>query len=152
MSIAGSGAAYLRRDTRWIRELLKMVRACDKKSITPHVVADYLAGINNKASLGTVDNSVGPRSIVAWRHRKGSRHGGGGGHQLYHGIEREDDSGPLPNLVNGLDIEAMFVAMAPIMMNQMCALMEGGMDPGTHHEAMNAVLSELPHNSDEMLK
>lgn len=151
VSLAGSGTAYLLRDKRWMRELLKMVRACDRQRIAPHVVADYLAVLNNRASLGTVDNSVGPRSIVVWRHRKGGARKGGGAHQFYCGVERESDSGPLPPLGNGMDIHALIQATMPFMMSQI-RQKEGCVAPEMDRDAINAALAKLPNTPDETLE
>jgi hypothetical protein len=152
MSLAGSGTAYLLRDKRWIRELLRLVRACDAQRIAPQVVADFLAVMNNRVSLGTLDNSVGPRSIVVWRHRKGSARKGGGAHQFYNGIEREGDSGVLPTLGNGMDIQALIRATMPLMMAQMSSLKEGREAPEMDRDAINAALAKLPDQPDETLE
>lgn len=151
IGLAGSGITLLLRDRRWIRELLKLVRACDGQRIGPPVVADYLALINNRVSQGTIDNSVGPRSIVVWRHRKGSTRKGGGAHQFYNGVEREGDSAALPTIGNGMDIQALIQATMPFMMAQMSSLKEGGGAPELDREGINAVLAKLPDKPDETL-
>jgi hypothetical protein len=156
MSMAGSGAAYLLRDKRWIRELQKVVRACDSQRIAPEVVADVLAAINSRVSLGTLDNSVGPRSIVVWRHRKGSAHKVGGAHQFYNGTEREGRSPMLPYVAGGTDFQALIQAALPFIDAQLSSLKEGRNSPRyiseAERDAINAVLAKLPGKPDETLK
>ena len=41
IAIAGSGAAYLARNKRWMRNLLRVVRANDLRQISPLAVADH---------------------------------------------------------------------------------------------------------------
>ena len=151
IGLAGSGITFLLSDKRWVRELLKIVRACDRQRVAPQVVADHLALINNRVSLGTLDNSVGPRSIVVWRHRKGSTRRGGGGHQFYNGIERERDSAALPTIGSGMDIQALIQATMPFVMAQMSSLEDGGGALEIDRDEINAVLAQLPHKPDETL-
>lgn len=151
IGVAGSGTSFLLRDKRWIRELLKLVRACDRNRIAPHVVADHLALINSRVSQGTLDNSVGPRSIVVWRHRKGSARKGGGAHQFYNGVEREGDSAALPTIVNGMDLQALIRTTMPFMMAQMSSLKAGGQAPEMDRDAINSALAKLPDKPDETL-
>ena len=35
--------------------------------MSPYLVADYLAQLNNEVHEGVKDKSVGPRCVVAWR-------------------------------------------------------------------------------------
>jgi hypothetical protein len=126
VGLAGSGALFLARDRRWMRELLRLVRACDLRRVSPRVVADHLASVNDLAHRNTADGSVGPRCIVAWRHNKLGVHKGAGGHQFYDGIVRTGDSSALPTIGNGMDIRALVQAMMPHMMSQMDALRAGG--------------------------
>jgi hypothetical protein len=152
IGLAGSGAMCLTRDKHWIRELLRLVRACDSKRLSPLVVADQLAKINEFAHRNTADGTVGPRCIIAWRHNKLGVHKGGGGHQFYDGTKRTDDSGALPTIGNGMDIQALVQAMMPHMMAQMSALRAGG--PATELDVtkVNADLAKLPDRPDENLK
>jgi hypothetical protein len=152
IAIAGSGALFLHRDKQWLRPLLKLVRACDAQRIGPQVVSDFLANLNNRVSLGMADNSVGPRSIVVWRHRKGGPRNGGGGHQFYSGVAREPASGMLPTLGNGMDIQALIQATMPFMMAQMSELREHGAAKEIDRDAINAALARLPDQPDETLK
>jgi hypothetical protein len=111
LGAVGSGEACLRRDKRWRRELLRLIRACDLKRVSPQTVADHLATINWFAHRNTADGTVGPRCIVAWRHNSAGVHKGGGGQQYYTGVEREVESGMLPAIVRGLDMQAVAQAM-----------------------------------------
>lgn len=151
IAIAGSGAIFLLRNKDWIRPLLKLVRACSAQRIGPDVVSDFLASLNNRVSLGTTDNSVGPRSIVVWRHRKGGPRNGGGAHQFYSGDAKEPDSAMLPTMANGMDIQALIQATMPFMVTQMDDLRENGAVEQIDSEAINAVLARLPEQPDERL-
>jgi hypothetical protein len=108
LGIGGTGALYLVREKKWMRSLLRIVRAGDRGYMSSLAVADYLASMNYEVHLGTSDKSVGPRCVVAWRHRKGGIHNGGGGHQFYTGTAREPNVPCLPAIVNGLDMQLSF--------------------------------------------
>lgn len=152
IGLAGSGAISLVRDKRWIRNLLRLVRACDTKRVPPIEVADQLASINALAHSNTADGTVGPRCIVAWRHNKSGVHKGGGGHQFYDGTKRTSDSGALPTIANGMDVKALVQAMMPHMMEQMSALQAGGSGGELDAAKLNAELAKLPEHPDENLK
>lgn len=152
VGLAGSGAIYLACDRRWIRRLLTLVRASDRKQISPHVVADYLSTLNHATHVNTADGSVGPRCIVAWRHRKTGAHGGGGAHQFYDSLKRVPDSGALATIANGMDVQALVRATMPHTLAQMNALMEGQAPPELDVAALNAELARLPEHPDEHLK
>ena len=152
LGLAGSGAICLIRNKRWIRELLWLVRACDSKRVSPHVVADHLARINELAHRNTADGTVGPRCIVAWRHNKLGVHKGGGGHQFYDGTKRTGDSGTLPTIGNGMDIQGLVQAVMPHFMAQMSALRAGGPASELDVAKLNADLAKLPEHPDESLK
>lgn len=152
IGLAGSGAIGLVRDKRWIRNLLRLVRACDTKQVTPTVVADQLASINELAHRNTTDGTVGPRCIVAWRHNKSGVHKGGGGHQFYDGTKRTGDSGALPTIANGMDVQALVQAIMPHMMEQMSALRTGGPGGELDIAKLNAEVAKLPDHPDENLK
>lgn len=151
LGLAGSGALFLSRDKRWVRKLLRLVRACDSKRVSPRVVADHLASVNESAHRNTADGSVGLRCIVAWRHNKLGVHKGGGGHQFYDGTVRSGDSGALPTIGNGMDIQALVQAMMPHMMAQMDALRAGGPARELDVARLNADLAKLPDRPDENL-
>src|SRR6185312_15378076 len=81
LAIAGSGALHLTKNKKWIRGLLRLVKASDRRQVQPIAVADHLAKLNHEVHLA--DKLVGPNCIVAWRHRKGGVYKGGGAHQFY---------------------------------------------------------------------
>jgi hypothetical protein len=114
VAVGGSGQAYLFREKKkWLRPLLRMVRAHDRGQLSALAVADHLAKLNNEVHLGTPDQSVGPRCIVAWRHRKEGVHQGGGSHQFYTGATRDVSSLALPTVVQGMDLEAIIASIMP---------------------------------------
>ena len=150
MALGGSGSILLMQDKTWMRDLLRLVRASDRKQVRPDAVADRLAVINNRVSENVGDNSVGPRSIVAWRHRKGGVHKGGGAHRYYQG-EARDSGGPLPTIANGMDVTALIGVMMPHMQKRFEAMHAGESTEEIDTEAMNADLAKLPDKPDETL-
>jgi len=155
-AVAGSGQTCLERDRNWIKGLIRLVRASDSAKVSPHVVADYLAKINQIAHLKTLDGSVGPRCIVAWRHNRVGAHKGGGGHQFYDGTQRTADSGAIPVIANGLDVQAYAQTIMRVTGPHMAAQLEAlksGTAPVPFDEAkLNEELAKLPEKSDENLK
>lgn len=152
IGLAGSGAVSLQRDKHWVRDLLRLVRACDTKRVPPIVVADQLANINALAHGNTADGTVGPRCIVAWRHNKSGMHKGGGGHQFYDGIKHAGNTDALPCIANGIDVQALVQALMPHTMEQMSALLTGRPGVELDAEKLNAELAMLPEHPDENLK
>jgi hypothetical protein len=152
MGMAGSGALYLAQDKRWMRSLLRVVRANDRGQISPLAVADHLASLNNEVHLGISDRSVGPRCIVAWRHRRGGVHNGGGAQQFYTGTSRDDSSASLPIIGNGMDIQALTSFMMPRMMERFAAMRAGEPTSEWNEEELNAELARLPDKPDENLR
>lgn len=158
IAIGGSGMHYLLRDKKWIRSVLRLVRAHDRKQVRAEAVADCLAELNYEVHLATIDNTVGPNCIVAWRHRTEGVHKGGGGHQAYLCTKRLNDGLTLPIIANGADLGAIVQVMTPHMTKQMAAVMDA-MKAGlpTEHikpdEAkLNAELARLPDKPDENLR
>jgi hypothetical protein len=152
LGIGGTGAKYLNQDKKWIRSLLRVVRANDRGRVSSRAVADHLANLNNEVHLGVPDKSVGPRCIVAWRHRKGSVHKGGGAHQFYTGTTRDPGSPPLPNIRNGMDIHALIGVMMPHMINIMIEATRAHQPTKELNRGdINAELARLPNKPDENL-
>ena len=146
----GSGALYLSRERGWKRSLLQLVKANDRGQISSRVLADHLARLNWRVHLGLADRSVGPRCIVAWRHRKGGRHhNGGGGQQFYTGVTRDRDSPSLPHIANGMDLHALYEVMMPHFIRSM---RPGEPTVELDKDAINADLALLPDQPDENLR
>jgi hypothetical protein len=150
--IAGSGAQYLARDTKWVRRLLRMVRAHDRDQVPAHAVADHLASLNNEVHFGIGDRSVGPRCIVAWRHRKGGVRNGGGAHQFYTGTTRDSGSSGLPIIGCGMDVRGLLDFMRPRWMKQIDAMRAGQLALEWDKDEINAELAQLPDKPDETLR
>jgi hypothetical protein len=98
------------------------------------------------------DGSVGPRSIVAWRHRAGSGHKEGSGHLFYTGTSRDANTPSLPSISNGLDVHAMVTALAPHMEKFMQGKLAGKVDGELDTQLINAVLARLPSKPDQHLR
>lgn len=152
LGIGGSGALYLNRDKRWIRSLLRLVRAYDRGQVSSYAVADHLATLNNEVHLGVSDKSVGPRCIVAWRNRKEGVHKGGGGHQFYTGTTRDASSLSLPTIANGMDVSAFVGVVMPQMSKMLEATRAGEPAKELDKDELNAELARLPDKPDENLR
>lgn len=147
LGIGGSGALYLMKDKRRMRNLLRVARANDRGQLSERGVADHLAELNNEVHLGMVDQSVGPRCIVAWRHRKTGAHKGGGGHQFYTGVDRDRNSTSLPTIANGMDVHSLVGVLMPRFMKWK----PGEPPPDMDTDEINAELARLPDKPDEDL-
>lgn len=151
----GTGGIYLARDRRWMRPLLRLVRAYDRGQVPPHLVADHLARLNSDVYLGVSDKSVGPRCIVAWRNKKGGIYKGGGGHNFYTDTARDSDTLPLPDISNGTDWLAL-VNVPTLRMSKNLKNFEA-IRAGESAEKLDTVdlneeLARLPNKPDEKLR
>jgi len=133
-----------------MRNLLRMVRSNGRGNTSTNTIADYLATLNN--DVATVDQSVGPRCIVAWRFRKGGSHKGGGGHVYYTGLKRDANSPPLPTIGIGMDVRALVEAIMPRLTSHMEETLAGNPVQELDRDAINAELARLPHGPDEKLR
>jgi hypothetical protein len=153
--LGGSGALYLTQDpdwARWKRNLLRLVRANERGRVSPYVVADELAKLNNKVCLSMTDKSVGPRCIVAWRYRKGDVKYNGG-HQSYMDVQRDTDLLSLPSIAHGTDWDAVTRALWPHAIKMLESTRIGGSPPPQLDVgAINAVLARIQENPDENLR
>jgi hypothetical protein len=152
LGLAGSGAVYLARDKRWIRPLIRMVRACDRGQVSANTVAAQLATLNNEVHEGIRDGFVGPRCIVAWRHRQHGVHNGGGGHQFFTGSARDPSCPSLPTIANGMDVSALVEVIMPHTMKLFEAMRQGQPTQELDKDELNAELARLPDKPDEDLR
>jgi hypothetical protein len=151
--VAGSGALYLDRDKKWIRRLLRVVRAHDRGQVTPNAVADHLASLNHEVHLGTKDKSVGPSCIVTWQYRKdGANKGGGGVLSFDTAAKRERGVPALPRIWHGGDVSALVAAMLPHWKKTTAALLADQPAPEPDRDAINADLARLPDEPDDELR
>jgi hypothetical protein len=153
VAIGGSGAQHLiQSKKKWMRSLLRVVKAHDRGDVSSQTVADHLAGLNHEVHLGTRDGSVGPRCIVAWRHKKSGIHRGGGAQQFYTNTTRDANSPALPTIGQGMDIAALAKTMAPHLMEMFKAMREGRPAKELDKDEINAELARLPDKPDEDLR
>jgi hypothetical protein len=150
--LAGSGAFVLTRQVAWRRDLLRLVKAYGRHRVGARTVADALAAVNLRVSQSLTDGTVGPRCIVAWRNRKKGTHEGGGGHQTYTGISREQDIPSLPSIATGVDMHAFTEAMMPHMLKQTGALHAGNPSADLDWAALDEDIARLPDTPDEKLR
>lgn len=151
LGVAGSGAPGLLSDKRWMRELLRLLRAYDRGAVTGLQVADTLAALNYKVHMSLSDESVGPRCVVVWRNRRGSPHKTGGAHQFFDGRTREHNSPGIPTIAIGMDA----LAVQTLALKNMAELMRGktreqfaSIDFSKVHEGID----KLPDKPDENLR
>jgi hypothetical protein len=149
IGLAGSGGIYLaqRKDKKWMRDLLRMVKAHDRGQVSAHAVADHLAKLNIEVCSRMRDKSVGADCIVAWRHREG-----GGGHQFYTGTTRDSGSPALPTIVAGIDVKAFVAMEMPHMIKMFEARRAGQPAKEPNNDEINARLARLPNKPDENLR
>ena len=143
--ITGSGALQLQKDrnAKWAKELLRLVRANDCRKISPLVVADRLAKLNYE--VHRKDSLVGPRCIVAWRHRNE----GGGSHQFYNETKREPSSTALPTIATGMDVTAICSVL--MKHSPLEAMLADQPTEAPDENELNAELARLPDKPDENL-
>jgi hypothetical protein len=152
LGLGGTGGIYLAQYKKWRRPLLRLVRDYNRGKVSPYAVADHLAQLNHQVHSGLSDNSVGPRCIVAWRHRRGRVHKGGGAHQFYRGIARDPNTLSLPTIAGGLDVTALIGATMPMMMEHLQAMLQKEAAKQLDKDAINALLARLPDKPDERLR
>lgn len=145
LNVGGSGSETLIQDQTWIPPLLQIVRAHDRGRVPTLSVADHLAKLNNEVYLR--DKTVGPRCIVAWRHKAGGVHMGGGSQQFYNETARDDDASEfaIPWIATGLDLRAIYGVVWPRVLS---ANPNVPLDGAATQEDIN----RLPNKSDENLK
>jgi hypothetical protein len=149
-AVSGSGALVLLKDKKWMRDLLRVVRASDRKQVPPDAVADHLAALNFK--VHQAEQTVGPRCIVAWRNKKTGIHRGGGGHRYYTKTERERDTPAMPNIAGGSDWTAVINLLKPYMQEMMEATIASKEAPQLDKDKINAQAAKLPNTPDEKLR
>jgi hypothetical protein len=150
--IGGSGASYLIKNKRWMRPLLRLLKLHARGTLSPRAVADHLAKLNLDAHQAMADQSVGPRCIVAWRHSKTSRQGGGGAHLCYSGLDRDHHAISLPTIGNGMDIGAIVKLLWPSTISMTEALKKGEPFSPPDDAELNDKLRLLPSGPDEKLR
>ena len=154
LALAGSGEFYLAQDKKkkWIRSLLRVVRAYDRGQVSPRAVADHLANLNNEVHLGIGDKSVGPRCVVVWRPGKGSVRNDGSGHQFYTGMTRDAISPSLPTIANGMEAQAIVKVTMPHFAKMFEAARAGQPAKEPNKDEVNAEFARLPDKPDENLR
>ena len=148
-AVAGSGAACLNRDRHWARHLSRLVKAHERGKVSTEAVADALAKLNHEVHLK--ETTVGPRCIVAWRHRRKGLRKGGGAQRFYTGAARDPQGPIVPCIANGMDIRAVVTTLMPHMLKQLEAVKVGKASELPVAE-LNADLARIPEEPDEKLR
>ncbi len=151
IAVAGSGAAALLHDRSWRRPLLSLVAAHARGRLSDRRVADELAALSLKVCTAMADRSVGPRCIVAWRHRRRRSLKGGGGHQYYTASRHDTNNPALPAISRGMDSRAVSHVIWTSYMPQLAAMLNGDMSVQVDVADVNADLAQLPEEPDERL-
>jgi hypothetical protein len=60
------------RETNWMRPLLRVGRAFDRKQVSDRTVADHLAELNLRVHQLDGGRTVGSRCVIAWRRPQGA--------------------------------------------------------------------------------
>jgi len=152
LAIAGSGAVYLMRRTKWRRELLRVLKAYDRERLSAHAVADHLAALNHEVYRNLGSGTVGPRCIVVWRNGRDGARRGGGGHQCYTGTTRDANSPSLPTIGCGMDVCAVVTVLMPHFIRNFGAQGAGQQPAELDKDQINAELARLPDKPDESLR
>ncbi len=156
LAVGGTGGLYLaRKGTGWQRALMRLANAHDHGKVSDHLIADQLARLNFEAHQGVRDGTVGPRCIVVWRRRPDAlRATSGGGHQFYTGVQRESDSGAIPAISNGLDVQSIVGVLVKQLHRKLADHGFGASLATTEVEVaeLNRLLAELPSEPDEKLR
>lgn len=152
LAAAGSGASYLIGNRKWMRNLLRLVKAHDSGKLADEVVAEHLAALNFETHRSISNGTVGPASIVACRHRKGGVRNGGGKHWCFTGIQRDANTSMLPTIAGGTDLRALIGAIMPEFTKSMLGWHKGEPPKELDKDEINAALARLPDKPDESLR
>jgi hypothetical protein len=152
IGVAGTGGLYLAsRGGAFARELLNLVRANDRGSLSDIGLADYLAGLNWTAHRGVRDGTVGPRCVVVWRRIRQTRLPGGG-HQFYTGVDRESGGGSIPAIANGMDVRSLVSVLWDTHVPEMRRALLAREEPRLDQDEVNRRLAALPSDPDDKLR
>jgi hypothetical protein len=127
----GSGSQFLPNQRGWHRDILRVLRAVEAGRVGPRAVADKLAAINE--AVARRDQMVSKCCIVQWWT-------GSGGFQFYDGRKRTEGDSAVPQLANGMDIQDIVTATAPIMWKALADFRAGGageVDPAVMQTALD---------------
>lgn len=122
LTAAGSGICYTTTHPDEMKMLKRIVKACEAGSVSPSAVAKQMASINFDAH--STINTIGPRSIVAWRLADGSA-----GMQYFRGTTPETpgaDEPMVPHVARGLNIDSIARVMMESL-NRMSAARRAGL-------------------------
>lgn len=130
------------------RKLISLINAHDQNRISARSVARRMASMN--VAISNTNESVGPRSIVAWRYPKQGRKRGGGGHAMFNGDAQENLTDAIPTISGGYDVAAITTVMWHDMISSLKTHGIGSMRLGLSKEADEAIRS-LPDTPDDSL-
>lgn len=152
IATVGSGAFTLVRNSHFSnvqRSLHSLIKNNDEGKVSDSTVAARLAKLCFQVHQRTTDGTVGPRSIVAWHRRPGSKLPGGGA-AFYDGLDLEDNfRNSFPMLMAGLDVQAM----SSVMFEDAWGRIERGLDPLVLNNLdLQRKLSEISHDPDDRLR
>lgn len=145
VGVTGSGAKYFANQKSLPRHLMRLVDAHERGRISGETVAAQMAATNFETHRGTLDGTVGPNCIVAWRYR-----GGGGSHAEFCGLVRSKESRAVPTISRGFDVGMILEAIIKVEGQAMFGAVEQRRpmaEPDT--KEMNAELSRRdwkPHD------
>src|SRR5680860_1599756 len=150
----GTGALHLQRKQGWERAVLRIVTANDRGQVADSFVARNLAELNYRVSREITDGTVGPRSVVVWRRRRGSRIGlrAGGGHKFFDGTAPEKNNPGIPTVTNGMDLLAIVSELMSMSQGDIQAWQGRGPVPELDMEELEQRIAKHPTDPDEQLR
>ncbi|MEX0368544.1 MAG: hypothetical protein AB3N22_20960 [Ruegeria sp.] len=158
LAISGSGAPVVQKELQRAKNLLRLVKAFNKKKISADAVADELAKFGALVHQRTKDGSVGPNFVVLRRSPKGSDLEGGIGSFFYTNGERDRTKYHVPTLENGVDMGSVAKVLLEEGMRRSMKFREARLRdknaeyPEHDSETVNRRLNEIPDDPDEKLR
>lgn len=147
IAIAGSGAQYIYKQTKWAKNILRVIKAHDNGKITPSEVAKHFAEVNHRVS--ELDEYVSKECVVIWRHKDG-----GGAQENYSGLVKDtvNQYKLIPTISNGMDISAIAGVLMPKFAKSAEAFFKhGGKLEELDTDELNKELAKLPEGPDDKL-
>ncbi len=148
----GTGASTLDRhhhfsNTR--RSLHSLIKNNDEGKVSDRTVAERLAKLSLQVHQRTTDGTVGPRSIVAWHRRPGSKLPGSG-QAFFDGLVMEDSiHNSFPVLMTGLDVQAI----GSVLLSSARQRIDQGLEMISPDDLeLRQRLAEIPQDPDDELR
>jgi hypothetical protein len=143
IAIAGSGAAFLLKESRLLRNVLTAIRAADAGKASHQEVSELFEAVNARVAANV--NSVSAACIVLWR----IIGEGGGAHRWFPPAEGAPEF--IPSVAGGMPAHEIISAILPTMQEHLHKLMRGEqseIDP----KKMQALINHISDTPDSSLE